>query len=192
MSANNDDQQQQQQQQQQRQQRQLRPRAPPPAAPNFGQSFPYTATPTSSSVRQYVNQTVVPAQSVNPVSASRASAILLTNLEGEARLLGRELRAAAVIDPADVKAATNLRKLANLWPNGAWCPPGFLPPGNLPGSILSEMRTLSSHVARNRGSQWLPQLWNPAPGPHPLGVLHAAMRGKVFLTREVIRNACKD
>ncbi|KAK1561359.1 uncharacterized protein LY79DRAFT_585569 [Colletotrichum navitas] len=121
------------------------------------------ATPTSSSVRQYVNQTVVPGHGINPVSASRASATLLTNLKGEARFLGRELRAAAVIDPA------------NLWPNGDWCPPAFLPLGNLPESLLREMRNFSALVADSRGPQWLPRLWNPAPGPHPVGVLCAAM-----------------
>ncbi|KAK2022589.1 hypothetical protein LX32DRAFT_698571 [Colletotrichum zoysiae] len=57
--------------------------SPPPS----DNSFPYTATPTSASVRQYVNQTVVPAYDVNPASASRASATLLTNLEGKARFL---------------------------------------------------------------------------------------------------------
>ncbi|KAL0929227.1 uncharacterized protein CTRU02_215825 [Colletotrichum truncatum] len=181
-----------QQQQQQQQQHNLRPRPPVPADPDFVQTFPYTSAPTTESVRRYVDQTILPAAAASPASASRASAILLTNLEGEARLLDVELRAAAVTRPGDVRAAAALRDLNDLWPHGQWCPPAFRPPGDLPASLLTEMLAFSRLVSGRMGRDWLPRLWMGPPAIHPAGVLHLAMQGNVYLTRHVIRAARFD
>ncbi|KZL70381.1 hypothetical protein CT0861_12843 [Colletotrichum tofieldiae] len=106
------------------------------------------------------------ATTVRPTHAavySRASTVLLTSLEGEARYLGQELRATA--DAA--------RDLSDPWPHGAWYLASHLPPGGLPESLLREMVAfsclLTNHMARD--------------------VLRAALQGSGFLTHAVIRNA---
>ncbi|KAI8258223.1 hypothetical protein K4K58_003461, partial [Colletotrichum sp. SAR11_239] len=133
--------------------------------------------------------TVVPAHDAQPADASRASALLLTNLQAEHRLLGSELREAGVMRPADALAARNLRALIELWPNGIWVPYNLIPPGNLPGSLLKEMLAFSRTVAARYGQAWLPHLWDTAPRAHPAGVLRQQMAGNAFITRQVIRAA---
>ncbi|KAH0420141.1 hypothetical protein CcaCcLH18_14169 [Colletotrichum camelliae] len=161
----------------------------PPPPPNFIDSFPYRRTPTTANVRQYVQNTVVPAHDERPADASRASAHLLTNLQAEHRLLGSELRSAGVMRPADELAARNLRELVELWPNGAWVPHNYIPPGNLPVSLLKEMLAFSRTVAARFGRNWLPHLWDRAPDAHPAGVLRGQMGNNTFITRQVIRAA---
>ncbi|KAI8295328.1 hypothetical protein K4K59_004631 [Colletotrichum sp. SAR11_240] len=133
--------------------------------------------------------TVVPAHDAQPADASRASALLLTNLQAEHRLLWSELRDAGVMRPADALAARNLRDLIELWPNGIWMPYNLIPPGTLPGSLLKEMLAFSRTVAARYGQAWLPHLWDTAPRAHPAGVLRQQMAGNAFLTRQVIRAA---
>ncbi|GKT82151.1 hypothetical protein Ct61P_00001 [Colletotrichum tofieldiae] len=92
------------------------------------------------------------ATTVRPTHAavySRASTVLLTSLEGEARYLGQELRATA--DAA--------RDLSDPWPHGAWYLASHLPPGGLPESLLREMVAFSCLLTNHMGAQWLPQLW---------------------------------
>ncbi|KAF0315666.1 hypothetical protein GQ607_017103 [Colletotrichum asianum] len=161
----------------------------PPPPPNFIDTFPYRRTPTTANVRHYVQSTVVPAHDAQPADASRASALLLTNLQAEHRLLGSELRDAGVMRPADALAARNLRGLIELWPNGIWVPYNLIPPGTLPGSLLKEMLAFSRTVAARYGQAWLPHLWDTAPRAHPAGVLRQQMAGNAFLTRQVIRAA---